>query len=217
MELTPERKPRMANTKRRSFTTDYRLNLLNAVIRHALPHRRKIGWFATFIISVLTMADHRGKYAFGFTHTWAAMHRHAHHRNTSREMLRELAELGLVRIHKYKPEVGNRVIINWAAVYRYAQDHAVKPLGCTEAKEGETRPATKAAWDAERARWKAEQWRIREAAEKSARDEHERKDAEARQGAATASERRQANEEWLKRDPRMAAMFKDRIATRQTR
>ena len=39
----------MARKARRTFQTDYRLNLLNAVIRHALPHRRMCGWFATFV------------------------------------------------------------------------------------------------------------------------------------------------------------------------
>jgi hypothetical protein len=157
-----------------AFDIPYRDKLFCAVAAHALSHRDKAGWFAWFIVRQLSKARARGRQFMGFTHCYAAHDRGRLHRNTSRDMLAELEQIGLVKAYKYRPGLGNRIVILRGNVRKYADRHAVKPLAAAP-KGDAPRPRTKAEWDDERAAWKE-----REKARQLARKRREIEEADRR-------------------------------------
>lgn len=205
--------------------SDRYINLVRAVIRHAIAHRRMCGWFADFVGRVIICTDFRGKKWESFSHCYAAFDRNgAQHRNTSRDMLGELAEMHLVTRHGYRSKGqnggGNEFHINSSRIYKYANEHNITPMmPDTDECSPSRRPRTKADWDRDMAAWREARRKELDTKEQAARAERaanrEREDAKARQGAMTPEERRQANADWLKRDPRAAKALGGKIATRQ--
>lgn len=80
-----------------------------------LANRRTVGTVARQLHTFLGMADRRGVKPW-FTHSFMARLRGVFHRNTSREIIRELVDLGLVKANAYRAQVGHTFTICWRAV-----------------------------------------------------------------------------------------------------
>lgn len=130
------------------------LALFGSVIARACAYHRSIGTIAAHLLALARASRAKGySTSFFCTHCHLASMRGVQHRNTTRFVLRELAELGLVAVAEYHPDFAIVVRIKWRAVYAWAKRHGVTPWAC----RGSTAPhRTKADWEAERAAWRAE-------------------------------------------------------------
>lgn len=141
---------------------------------HALFHRRKVGTIADQFSSLLVIAGRIGKCPY-LTHSALASWRGVQHRNTSRVILRELFDLGLIRSWPFRPGRAIRFVVRWKNIFAYAQRYQVMAFA---AREG-VPTRTKAEWDAERARWRQEAEAKRKAAEAAeAQERKQRADKE---------------------------------------
>jgi len=104
-----------------------------AAATHALPHRRA----AAIVVRQLTDRDRACVWRPFFTHCHLAAERGVQHRNTSREIIRDLADVGLIRLIGYRPGrplthggfEPYRYIIQHKAVRAYIDQHTdAKPL-----------------------------------------------------------------------------------------
>lgn len=163
----------------RRATTDYQLRLFQAVAYHALPHRRVVGQVVSPLMSYVHVASAADKGPAYFTHCKLAALRDVQHRNTSREIIRELQELGLVQTFAEHARGVNkaaqavtwfhwRLIVHWNKVTAYAKAHGVQPTSEHAPRVSPIR--TKAQYDAERVAFKAARAaRVKQAEEAKAR------------------------------------------------
>lgn len=156
--------------------SQYQQRIFVAVVAHALPHRRLGARIAWDLMNNVVAAKQQKRRPY-LTHCHLAKRRGVMHRNTSRDLLAELQELGLVQAKPYQAKQGITFRVQWGAIYRYAKENDVQPM------RGRPPAAvrTKAAWDAERAAWRQRNDEKREAADQADRQ------AKAAQAAAYAS------------------------------
>lgn len=85
----------------------------------ALPHRRLAGRIVRDLAENIRRAWYGRKSRPYFTHCDLAARRGRQHRNTSREIVNELRELGILDYDPWRYGLSSRFTVNWAKVYHF--------------------------------------------------------------------------------------------------
>ncbi|QDU33553.1 hypothetical protein KS4_16040 [Poriferisphaera corsica] len=120
--------------------------MMRKVAAYALPHRRKVSEIVSIIIDEILPASEYRKVCPFFTHQHISRVRGRQHRNTSREIIGELKELGLLIIHGYRhtcTENCTKFDINWRRVRELFGKFG---LGLKLKKITDVRPGSAKAW-----------------------------------------------------------------------
>ena len=167
-------------------------NVFTAVAAHALAHRPMAARVAGDLAANEQLAERKQVCAW-LTHTNLAARRGRQHRNTSRDILRELQELGLVKYWAWRYSTGIRFTIRWKAVFDYAKRHNVGAMSNAAAKARGVVVRTVADWQADREADKARKAeQDRQHAAEQAEQTRRRLEADRRDAAALTPQQRQA-------------------------
>ncbi|MCC7409712.1 MAG: hypothetical protein IT442_16725 [Phycisphaeraceae bacterium] len=175
-----------AEHKTRPRRSWWALHRFESVAAHALGHRR----LAAAVVRQLSERAWAAKEMPYLTHCHLAKTRGRKHRNTSRAIVRELADLGLIRLYPCRggaPDHGfepYKFLPNMQAINAYIEEHA-EAANSFKARPGGEGVSTKAQWDAMLVEFRAK--RAEEAAQAEA--DRVRREAEARRQADDLAKR----------------------------
>lgn len=150
----------MSKRRRHSRGSNYGPRLFAAVAAFVLPHRLRRSEVVGQLVELVHEAKRRRSTPY-FTHTTLAAWRGVQHRNTSRAIIRELEECGLVkcygyRAHHHEPSgrtLGNtRFRVLWKAVFELRDTFDIHPMRAMPGGD-RPRPRSEADWRAEREAW----------------------------------------------------------------
>lgn len=139
----------------------------------ALPHRRLAGRIVRDLAENIRRTFYKGNRHPFFTHCELAKRRGRQHRNTSREIVKELDDLGIINAYAWRYGRGCRFSVNWSTVFGFIK-HGVPGQINASGRTVED-------WKAEVDAYHAEQ--------AAARRERERAEASARAAAVSKANR----------------------------